>query len=193
MAALTTATIARRNARKAVKQQFAAAGIVLSEQQARFIAKTGVTVEEYTALRQAFGLHQPHIAERKAAIRRTRAYAAKAAKPAKVFVSTDEDYRAHVAQPGGDSAWVSRDGTFFKVNFTGHSAFAAKCKAAGIVTKTDAYGSYVGALEDIGWVHISGWMIRNKVADLTAEQASTLIAWAGTDSRADKVVRAYLQ
>ena len=148
MATQSPATIARRAARKATLQHFAAAGIRLEESQARFLSRTGITTQEYIALRTAFGLgeaHKPVIRAASASRAMPRTAVVRKAAP-KVFTSSD--YRSHVRQPGkgGDSAWVSTDGTFYSVEYAGHNAFARKCNAAGIVTSSE-YGSYVGALE----------------------------------------------
>lgn len=201
MAASTTslndATAARRYGRIWVRRHFAKRGIKVTEQQARFIWKTGVSVDEYLAMRAAFGLGEAH----KAAAPRKAAPAPRAERSAAAFAAADPKpltgwaaVKAHISDPKGDSAWVATDGTFYRVSFAGHHDFSVKCHAAGIVTSTDAWGSYVGALEAIGWVHISGHTIRNREvkARLTAEQVSTLIAWAGSSSIADTAVRGFL-
>lgn len=188
---LSAATIARRAARKATLAHFAAKGIRLEESQARFITKIGMPTAEYLALREAFSLGQPH----KPVVRAARAAKAMPKAEAQASMPTADKWAAvksHIAQPGGDSAWVDPKGTFYRVNFTGHESFATKCAAAGVVSASK-YGSYVPSLEEAGWIHISGHMIRNRVPAITAEQVSTLIAWAGTSLLADKVVRAYLQ
>lgn len=191
---LSTATIARRAARAAVKAHYAAKGIRLAEAQARFITKIGMPTNEYLALREAFDLGQPHKPVVKAArVRKAvsgtgNVWQQPAAAPA--VADKWAAVKAHIAAIGGDSAWVDPQGTFYKVNFTGHESFATKCAAAGVVTASK-YGSYVPSLEAAGWIHISGHMIRNRV-EVTSAQVHTLIKWAATSPLADKVVRQYL-
>ena len=138
MAKATATTIARRSARKALIAHFAGKGIRLTEREARVEMRNraGKFVSEAVSGYTATVL-----------IRKAEAAAAPA-------------YLQHLSEPKGDSAWIATDGRFFSVSFAGHSAFAGKCAEAGIVN-SQKYGSYVPALEDKGWIHISGHSIVN--------------------------------
>lgn len=193
MAAITSATISRRAARAAIREEFRQAGVVITDDQARTIWRTGITVVEYKALQHALGIDTAHHV-RKSVARKQQPRRSVQFRTPKVFASRNsDDYRSHIVEPGAgrDSAWVATDGTFFSVSYAGHSEFASKCAAAGVVRSRDSWGSYVGSLENKGWVHISGYVVVNEgVRDtLTAEQASALIAWAKTSSRAEAAVR----
>lgn len=185
-ATLTDATVARRYGRIWVRRHYAKAGIRLTTAQARYIWSIGMPVEEYVALRTAFGLDPaPAPAPRKA----RKATPAASPKPApKVFTSSGiED---HIDQPGSDSAWVDPKGTYYRVGSCGHNEFASKAAAAGIVSKVE-WGSYVPALEAAGWLHLSFCTIVNKTQKPTAAQADTLIAWAKSNKMAALAVEDY--
>ena len=200
MATLTAATIARREARKAVKAHYAAKGIRLAESQARFIWSIGLSTDEYTAIREALALGQPHQpVVRASRVRKATTQVSVTARKGtlqgweKAANSTSNDYRSHIAKPGGRSAWVATDGTFYAVTYAGHHAFSMKCAEAGIVQALD-YGSAVGPLEDKGWVHISGGAIVNRrsAERITPEQAETLMAWGNTDASHRREVQSFL-
>jgi hypothetical protein len=180
MAALTTATKARREGRKFVKAVYARNGIAITEQQARTFWSTGLRPREYVALREFFGLD---------AAPAPQARKARAAKPVaktqvSVTTSTTKDLQWYVrSAPECSSAWIDPKGTFYAVKDCGHHEFSM---VAGPVVKAEySNGTYITGLEQKGWLHLSFGTIRNlyrgafgaaSACSVTPQQYDTLMA-----------------
>lgn len=89
---------------------------------------------------------------------------------------------APAAPSATDHCWIAPDGTFWPVQFYGHSQFA-DWKLRDLT----GAGGWVEDLEKLGWLHFSDLSLRNERPKFTQPQFDTIWDWYMAQKTAGRI------